>query len=71
MLSCFIVCMLLYGMVGYFTVEEGTAKDLSIGAIMLSLGTFGLLKTAMEMFANHRRDQNTVANTVQPRGGSR
>ena len=66
-LCCLIVLTLLYGMIGYFTIEGGIIKDLSIGAIVLSLGMFGLLKTAVEMFENHRKDKNTAANTLQPR----
>ena len=63
-LCCLIVLTLLYGMIGYFTTKGGIIKDLSIGAIVLSLGMFGLLKTAVEMFENHRKDKNTAANTM-------
>jgi uncharacterized protein YneF (UPF0154 family) len=48
---------LLYGLTGYFITEKGIIKDLSLGAIVLGLGMFGMLKAAVEMFENHRKDK--------------
>ncbi|CAM4154731.1 MULTISPECIES: hypothetical protein [Flavobacterium] len=55
-----ILFLLIFGLTGYFTTHEGILKDLSVGIIVLSLGMFGFLKAAIEMFENHRKDKNTV-----------
>ncbi len=57
---CFmILSFLVLGFTGYFIIEDGILKDLSIGIIVLGLGMFGILKAAIEMFENHRKDLNT------------
>lgn len=48
---------LLSGLIGYFNSDTGLLKDISVGAIVLSLGMFGFLKGAIEMFENHREDK--------------
>lgn len=56
---CFtILFMLSFGLAGLFIAEEGIIKDLAIGTIVLGLGMFGMLKAAIEMFENHRKDKN-------------
>lgn len=55
-LFLWILTLLAWGLIGYFN-NEGMLKELSIGIIVLSLGLFGFLKTAVEMFENHRKDK--------------
>lgn len=62
LMSCLIFFTLFFGLIGYFSAQEGILKDLSIGTIVLGLGMFGLLKAAIEMFENHRKDKNTTIN---------
>lgn len=57
-LGLMILFLLGIGLTGYFMQDGGKLKDLSIGLIVLSLGMFGFLKAAMEMFENHRKDKN-------------
>ena len=59
-----ILFSIVLGLTGYFNAQDGILKDLSVGIIVLSLGLFGFLKAAIEMFENHRKDKNTVANNV-------
>ncbi|MCR9016439.1 hypothetical protein [Aquiflexum gelatinilyticum] len=56
-ISLFILILLTSGLTGFYFSETGILKDLSIGIIVLSLGMFGLLKAAIEMFENHRADK--------------
>ena len=56
-----ILFFLIMGLIGYFNAHDGILKDLSVGLIVLSLGMFGFLKAAIEMFENHRKDKHTVA----------
>ena len=64
LMSLMILFFLIFGLIGYYIMEIGILKDLSIGIIILGLGMFGLLKAAIEMFENHRIDKNTGANNV-------
>ncbi len=59
-----ILLFLIMGMIGYFYINDGILKDLSVGIIVFSLGMLGFLKAAIEMFENHREDKNTVANNL-------
>jgi uncharacterized membrane protein len=59
-----ILFLLILGLTGYFNTSDGILKDLSVGIIVFSLGMFGFLKAAIEMFENHRKDKNTVANNL-------
>lgn len=59
-----ILFLLVLGLIGYFNAVNRILKDLSVGIIVLSLGMFGFLKAGIEMFENHRKDKNTVANNV-------
>ena len=57
---CFMVFLFLsYGIVGYFITENEMIKELSFGSLVLSIGLIGFLKTALEVFENHRKDKNT------------
>jgi len=53
-----ILLILFLGLIGYLNAINGILKDLSVGLIVLSLGMFGFLKAAIEMFENHRKDKN-------------
>lgn len=53
-----IIFALVSGLIGYFQSSMNIIKELSVGAIVLGLGMFGMLKTAIEMFENHRLDKN-------------
>jgi magnesium-transporting ATPase (P-type) len=61
-LMCMMILLfLLFGLIGYFSSEKGVLKDMSVGIIVLALGMFGFLKSAIEMFENHRKDKSDVA----------
>lgn len=53
-----ILFLIAFGLVGYYMVETGPFKDLSIGIIVLGLGLIGLLKAAVELFEHHRLDNS-------------
>lgn len=57
-MSVIILLILILGLVGYLNSNNGILKNLAVGLIVLSLGMFGFLKTAIEMFENHRKDKN-------------
>lgn len=65
-LSVMILVYLIIGLTGYFMASQSLLKDVSVGMIVLSLGMFGLLKSAMEMFEHHRTDKNLPAQTTLP-----
>lgn len=56
--------IIIIGLVAYFSASDSTLKELSIGIIVLGIGLVGLLKTAIEMFENHRIDKNKAANNL-------
>jgi hypothetical protein len=58
LMSFLIFFILILGLIGYFNSVDGILEDLSIGLIVLGLGLFFLLKAAVEMFENHRKDKN-------------
>ncbi len=64
LISGLVIVALGYGVFGYFITENEKIKELSFGAIVLGIGLIGFLKTAIEVFENHRNDKNTTANTV-------
>ncbi len=64
LISGLVVVALGYGIFGYFITENQEIKELSFGAIVLGIGLIGFLKTAIEVFENHRKNKNTTANTV-------
>ena len=57
-----IVLFLSYGIFGYFITDNVQIKEVSFGAIVLAIGLIGFLKTALEVFENHRKDKNTTIN---------
>ena len=54
-----IILSLLIGLIGYFMTNDGVLKNLSVGIIVFSLGMFGFLKVATEMFEHHRKVTDT------------
>lgn len=56
-ISIIILLLLIIGLIGYFASEVNFLKEISIGIIVFGLGMFGLLKSAIEMFDNHRIDK--------------
>ena len=46
------------GLAGLYMAEDSPWSQLAMGLVGLGLGMFGLLKTAIEMFENHRLDRN-------------
>ena len=49
---------LIIGVIGYIYINENTLKEISFGLIVLAIGLIGVLKSAIEMFENHRKDKN-------------
>jgi hypothetical protein len=54
--------MLLVGLYGFFA-STGALQELATGLMMLGLGYVGLLKSAVEMFENHRTDKPRVTSS--------
>ena len=52
-----IILFLTLGMIGFFSTNDSKLKELSFGLLVFGIGYLGLLKSAMEMFENHRLDQ--------------
>ncbi|MET0655203.1 MAG: hypothetical protein ABWX93_06970 [Pseudoxanthomonas sp.] len=53
-ISATTLAFLVLGMFGLFLARDGILKEVSFGVLMLGLGYFGLLKSAIEMHENHR-----------------
>lgn len=49
---------ILLGLYGMFAAQESVLQELSFGVLVFGIGYMGLLKAAIEMFENHRRDKN-------------
>ena len=54
------ILALTFGIFGYFISDHKIVKELSIGSIVLGVGLLGFLKTAIEVFENHRKDKKTT-----------
>ncbi len=57
MISLMTFSTLAYGIFGYFITNNEKIKELSFGGIVLGIGLLGFLKTALEVFENHRNDK--------------
>ena len=53
---------LFIGILLYYFSENDKLKELSFGVIVLGIGLIGFLKSAVEVFENHRSDKKTNAN---------
>lgn len=49
--------MLVSGLYGFLLAKDGIVKEVAFGMLMLGIGYIGLLKSAIEMFENHRSDR--------------
>ncbi len=56
LIGCIIFCFVI-GIVGLYYDEKTVLNELSYGCIVLAIGILGLLKSATEMFENHRLDK--------------
>lgn len=54
------LAMLAFGLYGFFVAKNGIVKEVAFGTLMLGIAYIGLLKSAIEMFENHRADECTV-----------
>lgn len=63
-MSLMTLAMLVTGILEYFSTEDSKFKEMSMGLIVLGIGYIGLLKTAIEMFENHRLDKSPRQNKV-------
>ncbi len=50
----FIILIRIYGV---YISDNNILKELSFGTVVLDIGMVGLLKTAIEMFENHRKNK--------------
>lgn len=57
-LSILTILLITVGIKNYMTTTNNLFKEISFGLIVLGIGLLGLLKTAIEMFENHRLDKN-------------
>ena len=48
---------LIIGLIGFLGSRENVHKEISFGLITLGIGLIGMLKSAIEMFENHRKDK--------------
>lgn len=60
-LSASILFTIGVGLFFYFKTDDSALKEVSIGLIVFAIGLIGILKSAIEMFENHRMDKNETA----------
>ncbi|MCF6279228.1 MAG: hypothetical protein L3J14_02660 [Flavobacteriaceae bacterium] len=58
LITCMTFFTLIIGVFGYFISNNEIIKELSFGTIVMGIGLIGFLKTALEVFENHRKDKN-------------
>ncbi|MEO9020691.1 MAG: hypothetical protein ABI237_13730 [Ginsengibacter sp.] len=58
------LCFLLLGFFGIYISKSEILQQVSFGMIVLGIGLIGVLKSAIEMFENHRLDKKGTANTL-------
>lgn len=56
-LSFFTLFTIVLGVFGMYAGPDNKIKELSFGLIVLGIGLMGMLKAAIEMFENHRKDK--------------
>ena len=64
LISLMTICTLVFGLFGYFITNNEYIKEVSLGALVLSIGFIGFLKAAIEVFENHRKDKKMPTNTA-------
>ena len=52
-----LLLLLLVGLYGFFVAKDGIVKELAFGTLMMGIGYIGLLKSAIEIFENHRMEE--------------
>lgn|GEM_PF-214887 len=57
-IAAIVVLALGGGLAGLYMADDSPWSQVAMGLVGLGLGMFGLLKTAIEMFENHRLDRN-------------
>ena len=50
--------LLIIGLYGIYNSKSEVLEQMSFGIIVLGIGLIGMLKSAIEMFENHRLDKN-------------
>lgn len=58
LMSFLALVLLLVGIYGFYMSDSEILTEISFGVIVLGVGYLGVLKSAVEMFENHRRDKN-------------
>jgi uncharacterized membrane protein len=58
-MSVYTFLFVLLGIVGLYASNDSIIKEMSFGIMVFGIGCIGLLKAAIEMFENHRKDKNT------------
>lgn len=59
-MSIFTLFLISLGLLGYFAAPNEILQELSFGLIVLGIGFMGMVKSAVEMFENHRKDRQRV-----------
>ena len=59
-ITALIILFLISGLIGFFSSRDTIHKEISFGLIVLGIGLIGMLKGAIEMFENHRKDRKTT-----------
>ncbi len=55
-----VLLFLAMGIIGFLNSRESIHKEVSFGLVVLGIGLVGMLKSAIEMFENHRKDKNAA-----------
>jgi hypothetical protein len=56
-ISAFMGATTLIGLYGFYFSPNPILKEISFGTMIFGIGLIGLLKSAIEMFENHRKDR--------------
>jgi len=56
-ISVLVLLFLISGLTGFLSSRENIHKEVTFGLIVLGIGMLGMLKGAIEMFENHRKDR--------------
>ncbi|PHN03367.1 hypothetical protein [Flavilitoribacter nigricans] len=51
---------IVLGLIGYLASPHEVLQELSFGLIVLGIGFMGMVKSAVEMFENHRKDRPSL-----------
>lgn len=57
-MSVFCFLIIIFGMFSMYISESEILKELAFGLVIFGIGYIGLLKAAIEVFENHRKDKN-------------